>query len=1205
MTTGDPESTPLQGTNEVIEVKEKVRSQVKEAKTTEAKQELVDQTVEELKLSITPAKEFVTDEALAQMRRVMPSKRAEGRTALIALVKAAELAKQGLPVAEGRSQTLLMKLADISLTASTASAIVSFLGDYFTGEKTILFSTAEGEKTDFEKDLETLSTTNPLAAGLIIDSIKKNIGDFGVTKEKALQLEAEIEKLRENMQELSLPSAPSYENQQLWESLNKKISNLLEADLKKEADQRLTAQERFDITRFYWTGQGEISESTLQKLGLTGRDIEEYRRLHQVIFHSGDLERIMYFVNDLNLRRFLTAAHREFSIDILEKKKIIVFERPDDKDDKGRMVSFNLKAFKKMISKYYFDALQPVHNQKNVLFQQAMGTGGYQYYFGGLQGIIKNFCDNLESLVSNNPALRESLIDIKGRYQGSILTYAETFHNLPIYAKDATSFEKWPQFLGYLYPSELAEIFDPDDRIMEMARQEIAMHIRKRVALNNNRIPSDLFSGFYDDQQVRYGIEDMRSIRRSLEERVKQLKAETGEEVEEWEIDRALTYAVGVGLASLIDPEIVSTADPSSLPDPGFKGVYPLAAIVSAKHNWGLGRGYPGATVFPHLLAMDVTLFPEQQGFLRRLFKRKKWVPPEFDNFARGKEAEYGTQVFNQLLDRTHQYQHLLSMLNIAASLNSRHGWRVSPLKEILKDLSMGKYTVVDEQGNRRIINLDKSNMSNGSIGWGTSEWRDYFDLSMSLYGTASLWWQSDDRVDGEMKRFLAKFLRHETISDHEYEEYKLGEKALQRIFKVKFDGQERKITFAEFWAIKQYQIRGETFYRYLKRNPGDFLMLLAQCSPELLSSEDFDGNEKVKSRLLHIWGTKGYQKLQAVRSWIFNQLVEGYVGKEIDGKKMTKDDYKIIIDYFVKQSGTAFERMLRDVTQEFDSKGRPLPKRRRNSLKPNDFTDPVLRELIFGKKGLYSILTEESCGGFDNKGTYDAGDQKFFYHMGEIWTLKQGNVNPFAADINHFELYKYIGKVGEDVAKRYLGDTQAVTKLIGELSHLDERLLHAAESKDLKDIFEIHKTLWSTLKNIIGLDYAERANYILAQIVTQFFWEHSDTRIPFLRSPLNLPLRWLLGKNISLSRIISHNIHAMSWGQNDARDYFMRLAHELHVIPVEGLWSKQQLESAFNVKMDTFIFGDLAPSLIYYLIAYLLWVYIRKALQEAEGKKT
>lgn len=77
-----------------------------------------------------------------------------------------------------------------------------------------------------------------------------------------------------------------------------------------------------------------------------------------------------------------------------------------------------------------------------------------------------------------------------------------------------------------------------------------------------------------------------------------------------------------------------------------------------------------------------------------------------------------------------------------------------------------------------------------------------------------------------------------------------------------------------------------------------------------------------------------------------------------------------------------------------------------------------------------------------------------------------------------------------------------------------------------------------------------------------------------------------------------------MSWDENAARDYFRRLGHELHVIPTEGLWSVEQLDSAFDAKTDTFVLGDVAPSFVYFMIMYLMWAYVRKAMEEAEGKK-
>jgi len=1130
---------------------------------------------------------------------------------------------ENTPELTGLSKTIIEKVSEKIRPQDVTEQEAPFLYELF--KKTI-----QGEITDTDslvneyKEMIWLQLFNDE----LYSQLKKSLIEVVVTtdgiSEEAAEEKFFIEELNGN-NDRRRKNGATYEERKEYEELNKDIQKRLAENiyLKVNDPNKLSSDERMAFMKYYYSveGDSESLESAIKKLGLEKDDLKNYSELFKKIFRSTDPEHLMVFLTNDRLRNLLTGACNDFSMNELKKNEIIIFEESRTKDNKKQKnVKFDKQKFKKMITKYHFQALEPIHDNTSQFYDQAMSMNAsqYQYYFGGLQGVIENLCDNLINQFQNDRETVDFLKDVRGRYQGTILTYAQTFHNLPLYAKDAGSFEKWPQFLGQLFPSELAEIFDPDDRMMEITRQEVVLHLRRRIALNKNTIPSDLFSGKYDEEGVRYSIKDMEEIENNIKARIKSLRKEN---VEEWEYKRARTYAIGVGLASLTDPEVISTADPDV--DANFKGIYPLVSQLSAKHNWGLGRGYPLSGLFPHLLAMEVTLFPEQRGIIPRLFKKKSWVPESFDNYAKGKEAKYGEKVFNELLDREHSYQELLNMLNISTSTNSRMGWGVSPLIKVR----------LPEIAEKESESLKKIGIKD-QYKWGKKEWDQYFDLSMKIYGNSSLWWMIEERTENEMKRYLAQRLKKDIVDSYEFKEYNEGEHALKKEFEIVVDarGTKKKFTFPELRMMKMYQIIGETFYRYLHRNPADFIMLLSQISPELFDSKinyffldektfkeknkgelgktklEIEKQVEKMQKLRALWGDEAFLLMGKVRAWIFDKdgLVEQLKGKEFNGKRIKdSEDWKIAMEYFSQQSGTAFERMLqKDEKKTIKNKGINYSLKKRGEITDTDFDDKKIRSLIFSQNGLFNILEKQDSGGFNEEGKFEIGHFGLFYHIGEIWTLKQARTNPFSPDLDHFSSYKYIGEVGEDIIKRRLGDASTVSKLIVEISHLDEKLQHVAESRDLKEIFEIHKTLYSTLKNVIGSEYAHRANYILASVVTQYFYEHSNTRVPFFRAPFNLPLRWSMGKKISLSKILGHSIHAMSWDENAARDYFRRLGHELHAIPIEGLYSVNQLDLAFDAKTDTFIFGDVAPTIIYFLAMYLMWAYIKKAMQDTEGKK-
>jgi hypothetical protein len=139
-----------------------------------------------------------------------------------------------------------------------------------------------------------------------------------------------------------------------------------------------------------------------------------------------------------------------------------------------------------------------------------------------------------------------------------------------------------------------------------------------------------------------------------------------------------------------------------------------------------------------------------------------------------------------------------------------------------------------------------------------------------------------------------------------------------------------------------------------------------------------------------------------------------------------------------------------------------------------------------------------------------------------------------------------------------------------------------------------------------MGQEYAQRANYILAQIVSKFFLEHSLARDPKLNLvfPLSLITRLSLGKNISLSKITTNNLHAYTMDTNAVRTYFMKLAYELNVIPADGAWSKEHIERVFDATKEQFFVGDFVPKFLWFFVLFLLLTYIKKAFEESQGKK-
>ena len=54
----------------------------------------------------------------------------------------------------------------------------------------------------------------------------------------------------------------------------------------------------------------------------------------------------------------------------------------------------------------------------------------------------------------------------------------------------------------------------------------------------------------------------------------------------------------------------------------------------------------------------------------------------------------------------------------------------------------------------------------------------------------------------------------------------------------------------------------------------------------------------------------------------------------------------------------------------------------------------------------------------------------------------------------------------------------------------------------------------------------------------------------------------------------------------------------------LNGPWGMEQLNRVFETSMPEFIFGDVVPKVVWSIILFMLLVYIKKAIEEAGGKK-
>lgn len=149
-------------------------------------------------------------------------------------------------------------------------------------------------------------------------------------------------------------------------------------------------------------------------------------------------------------------------------------------------------------------------------------------------------------------------MDTMINYGNSLQNYGQIFHDLPIYANDASSIEKWGGMLASLPASQQAMFLD--DPLIEIAQSVYGRHLRSRIALNGDKIPADILGGKYDPELVTSSIPDLVAVRNDLTRIVEIRRPEGGRIIEDWEFARAATFARGIQLLNLRAIEIIGSA---------------------------------------------------------------------------------------------------------------------------------------------------------------------------------------------------------------------------------------------------------------------------------------------------------------------------------------------------------------------------------------------------------------------------------------------------------------------------------------------------------------------------------------------------------------------------------------------------------------------------------------------------------------------
>ena len=133
-----------------------------------------------------------------------------------ALIKISTLADNDVRVVENdTTQRILRELSKVPPTDSEAEAIQNYLGDYLLGEdaKDIIITKPGETKSDFMDRLDNLASENPAAADKIKYAVGSRATDFGLTQEDMLKI------FKPAQQESQSTLTPEQQQQQLMEAM--------------------------------------------------------------------------------------------------------------------------------------------------------------------------------------------------------------------------------------------------------------------------------------------------------------------------------------------------------------------------------------------------------------------------------------------------------------------------------------------------------------------------------------------------------------------------------------------------------------------------------------------------------------------------------------------------------------------------------------------------------------------------------------------------------------------------------------------------------------------------------------------------------------------------------------------------------------------------------------------------------------------------
>jgi len=311
--------------------------------------------------------------------------------------------------------------------------------------------------------------------------------------------------------------------------------------------------------------------------------------------------------------------------------------------------------------------------------------------------------------------------------------------------------------------------------------------------------------------------------------------------------------------------------------------------------------------------------------------------------------------------------------------------------------------------------------------------------------------------------------------------------------------------------------------------------------------------------------------------------------------------------DIFTTENQTELERLSAGHTAEEESKYQAL-----KDLK-------IISDLLYGDHGFITSMTAFShTNGQEDQTKVRAyfGDGKaawgernnFYSRTAQAWYTRDHFLLHPICDLDHETYLNEAATAGSNTILRSFQELTDFSKSQEMVLKLPSTLKEIAMSGDAKDVVKSFEPFIKTLEVVKGFykdngkgdDQWYELNYNLTTIALHYFQEDGFANKPIvgMLGPL------LFGKEFSLSKLNQDSTKAFSMSADETRVLIQYLQRKKLLRQGDGKFSGDALLRAMEIDTPVFLATEVAPNIMFLFTLFLLYTYMKKAMEEAEGGK-